>query len=427
MIARPVRILYVMHSGSPAGSADSLCLLLEHFRPGAVNATVLCPDGDVVPRLRKAAATVRIIPGVSMFHSSEGVPLRGLRLLELGRTIWMMRHADRIRAAIRETRPDVVHLNERGMLHAARIAHEQGVPVVLQARSVAERREGWVRRLSMREMGRHVSRVVAIDESVRASLEGIPNLEVIYNPLDDGTLADAATARRSAARPDALVRVTYLTGLQVFKGIRDLLESALMLRHRADILFQIAGTGSHPAAFHRSARGRFLHLFGFAPDVESWVRRWIVEHGAEATVRLLGRVEPNAVLAETDILAFPSHLDGPGRSVFEAGARGIPAVVSLRHRIEDVVVDGETGLIVPERDPQSLAQAILRLADDADLRRRLGENARTRYCRQFAPQPIADQVLALYLTLMRQAIPGTLQDRVRPASLETTSPTRSPA
>jgi glycosyltransferase involved in cell wall biosynthesis len=427
MIARPVRVLYVMHSGSPAGSAESLCVLLEHFPAGTVSATVLCPDGDIVPRLRKTGATVRIIPGVSMFHSMEGVPLRGLRLLELGRTIWMMRHADRIRTAIRETRPDVVHLNERGMLHAARIAHEQGVPVVLQARSVAERREGWVRWLSMREIRRHVSHVVAIDESVRASLEGIPNLEVIYNPLDDRTLAYAARGRRSAARPDSPVRVTYLTGLQVFKGIRDLLESALLLRHRADIVFQIAGTNSRPAAFHRSARGRFLHLFGFAPDVESWVRRWIAEHGAEATVRLLGRVEPDSVLAETDILAFPSHLDGPGRSVFEAGARGIPAIVALRHRIEDVVVDGETGLIVPERDPRSLAQAILRLADDAGLRRRLGENARTRYSRQFAPQPIADQMVELYQALMRQASPGAMQDRVRPASLETPSATRGPA
>ncbi len=104
------------------------------------------------------------------------------------------------------------------------------------------------------------------------------------------------------------------------------------------------------------------------------------------------------MLAETDILVFPSHLDGPGRSVFEAGARGIPAVVALRHRIEDVVVDGETGLIVPERDPPALAEAIVRLADDAALRRRLGQQARTRYRRQFAPQPIAEQMLATLST-----------------------------
>jgi glycosyltransferase involved in cell wall biosynthesis len=312
------------------------------------------------------------------------------------------------------------------MLHAARIAHQEGIPVVLHARSVAEWRESWVRRLSTNAIRRYVSRVVAIDESVRASLEGIPNLEVIYNPLDGRTLNDAAEPSGAAARPDAPIRVTYLTGLQAFKGIRDLLESALLLRHRGDILFQIAGTNSRPAAFHRSLRGRFLHLFGFAPDIESSVRRWIAARGVETTVRLLGRVEPEAVLAESDILVFPSHLDGPGRSVFEAGARGIPAIVALRHRIEDVVVDGETGLIVPERDPQALSRAILRLADDAGLRRRLGQNARTRYRRQFAPQPIADQMLGLYRTLVRQRNPGVLEGRPGPADLETPSAMRSP-
>jgi glycosyltransferase involved in cell wall biosynthesis len=270
--------------------------------------------------------------------------------------------------------------------------------------------------------------VVAIDESVRASLEDVRSLEIIYNPLDGRMLTDAAAeAPRSATGLDSPVRATYLTGLQVFKGIRDLLESALVLKHRADIVFQIAGTNSRPAAFHRSLRGRLLHLFGFAPDVESWVRRWIAKHRLEATVRLLGRVEPESVLAETDILVFPSHLDGPGRSVFEAGARGIPAIVALRHRIEDIVVDGETGLIVPERDPQSLAQAIQRLADDAVLRRRLGQNARTRYRRQFAPQPIADQMLALYRSVMRETNPGGLEGRIQPACLETPSTMRSPA
>jgi glycosyltransferase involved in cell wall biosynthesis len=395
MVARPLRVLYVMHSGSRAGSAESLGLLLAHFPPGSVSATVLCPDGDVVPWLRATGATVRSIPGVSMFHSIAGVPLRGWRLLELGRTLWLMRYGGRIRSAIRELRPDIVHLNERGMLQAARIARGQRVPVVLHARSVADRRQDWVRRLSIRAIRRDVSRVVAIDQSVRASLDELSNVEVIYNPLDDDVLPDAAPGPASGEA----VRVTYLTGLQVFKGIQDLLEAARLLRHRADIVFQIAGSNSRPPAFHRSLRGRILHRFGFAPDIETAVRRWIGAQRMEPTVRLLGRVEPSAVLSATDILVFPSHLDGSGRSVFEAGARGIPAIVSLRHRVEDVVVDGETGLIVPERDPRALAQAILRLAEDADLRRRLGRNAMLRYRRQFAPRPIAERMLQLYHSL----------------------------
>jgi glycosyltransferase involved in cell wall biosynthesis len=421
MTPRPLRVLYVMHSGVPAGSAESLCLLLESFPPGSVHATVICPPGAVMPRLRRTGATVRSIPGVSMFHSIQGVPLRGLRLLELTRTAWMTRYGGAIRAAIRETRPDIVHLNERGMIQAARIASREGVPVVLHARSVAERREGWVRRVSAAAIRRYVTRVVAIDESVRSSLAELPGVEVIYNPIDRG-VSTADEPQRDTAAP---VRVTFLAGLQTFKGIDDLLDSALRLRDRRDIVFQIAGSNSRPDAFHRSLRGRVLHLFGFAPDVESWIRRWIAEHGLGETVRLLGRVRPEDVLVETDILVFPSHLDGPGRSVYEAGARGIPAVVSLLHRVEDVVVHQETGLIVPERDPPALAQSIARLADDPELRRRLGENARRRYRRQFDPAVSAGRMLALYRELASPPGKGTFEPGDRSPHGTTPSTARS--
>jgi glycosyltransferase involved in cell wall biosynthesis len=281
------------------------------------------------------------------------------------------------------------------MLHAARIARQEGVPVVLHARSVAEWRDGWVRRLSARAIRRSVSRVIAIDESVRASLAGVAGVEVIYNPLDSRARAGGAAAlpRATVGSP---VRVTFLTGLQTFKGIDDLLACALLLRERRDIVFQIAGANSRPGSFHRSLRGRLLHRFGFAPDVESRIRRFVEQHRLAGTVRLLGRVQPDAVLGETDLLVFPSHLDAPGRSVFEAGARGIPAIVALLHRVEDVVVHEETGLIVSQRAPRELADAVIRLADDPELRGRLGENARRRYLRQFDPGPIAERVLALY-------------------------------
>jgi glycosyltransferase involved in cell wall biosynthesis len=105
--------------------------------------------------------------------------------------------------------------------------------------------------------------------------------------------------------------------------------------------------------------------------------------------------------AETDVLAFPSHLDALGRSVFEAGMRGIPSVVALKTRIEDIVRDGETGLVVPPRDPAALAAAIGRLAGDAGLRRRLGEAARSRYLKQFDPARAAAEVLSVYETVLR--------------------------
>jgi glycosyltransferase involved in cell wall biosynthesis len=281
------------------------------------------------------------------------------------------------------------------MLHAAGVAKRAGVPVVMHARSVADPYARWVARISSRLIKRYVDRVIAIDESVRRSLGDLPNVDVIYNPYGGSSSPLQPTGPPSES--GETVRVTYLTGLLAFKGIWDLLETARLLRGRRDILFLVAGGNSRPEAFHRSLPGRLAKLFGFAPDVESAVRAWVDRHQLGATVRLLGRVDRvEDVLRASDILAFPSHLNAPGRAVFEAGLHGIPAVVALRDRVEDVVRDGETGLVVPPRDPARLADAIVRLADDADLRRRLGSAARSRYATQFDPRAAGRRMLEIY-------------------------------
>ena len=90
------------------------------------------------------------IGGVSMLHSIVGMPLRGPRLVELGRTVVNLRHGRALREAIEAVRPDIVHLNERGMLQAAVIARRSGAAVVMHARSVADPRPAWLVRLSRR-------------------------------------------------------------------------------------------------------------------------------------------------------------------------------------------------------------------------------------------------------------------------------------
>jgi hypothetical protein len=125
-----LRVLYVMHTAAPDGSSASLQHLIAHLPRDAVEPFVASPQGPVADALRRSGVTVLPIGGVSMLHSITGMPLRGRRLLELGRTVANLRHGPGLRAAIDLVRPDIVHLNERGMLQAAVIARGSGAAVL---------------------------------------------------------------------------------------------------------------------------------------------------------------------------------------------------------------------------------------------------------------------------------------------------------
>jgi len=110
--------------------------------------------------------------------------------------------------------------------------------------------------------------------------------------------------------------------------------------------------------------------------VEQRIRRWDLG----ANVHLLGfRREMPRVMAALDILVLPSTLPEPlGMVLLEAMAMAVPVVAAAHGGALEVVVDGETGLLVPPGDAQALADAIVRLASDPTRRRRMGAAGRRR-------------------------------------------------
>jgi glycosyltransferase involved in cell wall biosynthesis len=78
------------------------------------------------------------------------------------------------------------------------------------------------------------------------------------------------------------------------------------------------------------------------------------------------------------VVLVPSHAEPLGNATLEAMAHGRPVVASRVGGIPEMVVDGETGLLVPPATPAALAAAIQRLLDDRPLRQHLGQAARAR-------------------------------------------------
>jgi glycosyltransferase involved in cell wall biosynthesis len=96
------------------------------------------------------------------------------------------------------------------------------------------------------------------------------------------------------------------------------------------------------------------------------------------------------------VVAVPSHREGFGVACAEAMAYARPVVASAVGGLLDLVVDGETGVLVAPSDVPALREALERLLGDPDLRRRLGEAGRARVQERFSWPAVTDATLAAY-------------------------------
>jgi glycosyltransferase involved in cell wall biosynthesis len=114
-------------------------------------------------------------------------------------------------------------------------------------------------------------------------------------------------------------------------------------------------------------------------------------------VHFLGwRSDPYAIFAALDLLLAPSLWEGFGLVFLEAMALGVPILSTRVSAIPEVVIDGETGWLVPPRDPDAIAAALRKALSDPALLRARGDNGRRRLETEFTVQAMVDHTLAVY-------------------------------
>jgi glycosyltransferase involved in cell wall biosynthesis len=141
-----------------------------------------------------------------------------------------------------------------------------------------------------------------------------------------------------------------------------------------------------------------LLIVGDGPDrpgIEAGAR----ELNVEPWVRFTGFITPppGVVFRDVaDIAVSPSRAEGFGLTVIEAGAAGCPVVATDTTGMREILTDGENGLVVPIENPEALGQALLRLVDDAALRRRFAERLRDTVRERFSITRYVGDFEALY-------------------------------
>lgn len=122
--------------------------------------------------------------------------------------------------------------------------------------------------------------------------------------------------------------------------------------------------------------------------------------GLDGRVTFAGERDSAELLASFDLFVQPSLYESQGLAILEAMAAGVPVVATGVGGVRDAVRDGETGLLVAPADPAALAGAIVRLAEDRDLGRRLAERAGREVRERFSSAAMLDAYARLYRDLL---------------------------
>ena len=217
--------------------------------------------------------------------------------------------------------------------------------------------------------------VVAVSRAVANQVvDG--NARVIYAGVD--VAPENVNAARQRGASDLVVGTAGR--LIALKGIKYLLSAvATLIRDFPALRVEIAGAGPEQT------------------DLEQKVR----ELGLAGRVDFLGWIEDlNSILARWDIFALPSLEEGFPLAVLEAMAAGLPVVASRVGGVPELVADGETGWLVPLRDPVALGCQLRLLLCSPENRKRMGTAAQARVQAQFSRAQMAAGFAALYDELL---------------------------
>jgi glycosyltransferase involved in cell wall biosynthesis len=137
------------------------------------------------------------------------------------------------------------------------------------------------------------------------------------------------------------------------------------------------------------------------------LERLTAQLGLRDTVTFVGYMQDvTGVAAASDIATLSSNTEGTPVALIEAAAAGRPAVATAVGGVADIVLDGSTGLLVPEGDDAALAAALGKLVDDPALRSRMGAAAREHVLGRYSSSRLVRDVESLYDELLSARVNG---------------------
>jgi glycosyltransferase involved in cell wall biosynthesis len=361
-----VEVLAPSYRGLPGGRSGSTEVHRFRYAPRAIE--TLTHDQTVPDRIRQKPWYLLLVPFYLLFGTLAAAKLVRTGRFDAVHAFWPVPHS----------------------MMALLASGRKGPPVVSTFFGVELT---WLRRdfpiLSpvVRWIVRRSAAVTVISRHTAAEVrrfEGSVPLEVI--PFGAAALPRGHTAVPTrVAGPFGLLFVGRLVER---KGVAVLLRAVALLSRKRDLRLTIVGDGPLRRVLELEADalgvGDRVRFLGFVPDSD------MTDHFRAADALVLPAVQDSK-----------GDVEGLGVVLIEAIAHGKPVIASDSGGIPDIVIDGESGLLVPPGSPEALAAAIERLLADPGLRSRLVEGGLRHVEANFSWSTIVTRLVALYRSVSR--------------------------
>jgi glycosyltransferase involved in cell wall biosynthesis len=376
-LAKPIRVLYLIDTLWGRGGAELALLRLveELYGNGFVCTVVTFHTSDTLRHFRDSYSCP-----VLWWETKNIFSLQAWRV------------ALKLRRFVREESVDIVHtFFPSADLWAGPLAKLFGAKVLISSR----RDMGILRQpkhdRAYRLLSRYYDQVQTVSEAVRAFTITHDRMDprrvvTIYNGIEsDAPVASGEVdhlKQRFRIKSDVPV-IVCVANFRPVKGV-DVLVKALALVNEQNWNWQMLAVGG--------LDGTTL-VQAYSEEVMELSRRLRVDE----QIRFIGYQENvSALLSLGDIFAMPSRSEGLSNALLEAMRAGLPCVATAVGGNPEVVVDQKTGFLVPTENPRVMADALLKLLAEPELRQKMGRCARARMLESFTVGAMVSKVREQY-------------------------------
>jgi glycosyltransferase involved in cell wall biosynthesis len=383
-----LKILFYNHTGQVSGAERVLLMTLAGLDRSRFDPVVLCPaDGQLIQMINGLR-----IKTAGMNPLAARFTWRPDRLIRYFASF--ARVIRRARAEVVRETPDLIHANSiRAGLVMSAATVGLGTPIVWHAHDLLPRHP-LSTAIRLFALASRRNRIIAVSQAVSVRFRGVllrrfprrAPVTTIHNAVDPERFQPNVETRDELRRALGIKKSQLLVGtvgqLTPRKGQLEVIEAFTeVAREIPDAVLLIVGQ----PIFNRDAE-----------YAASLVRAANVSNVPDQ-IRLLGpREDVPALMRAFDLLVVNSRSEPFGLTIVEAMLSGTPVLAAAVDGIPEIVRHGESGWLIDGRDHRSLAEAMLTLLRDQNLRRKLGSTGRRDAIQRFSIDRFMTEVLALY-------------------------------